>query len=305
MKLITETAGLVTLAMLAVFGLVNALQTRAQSQPATGAALPSFDVVSIKLNIGCANRPRSVPSSSPGRLDMECTTLKSAIESAYGVFANGVSPNLSLVEVSGGPSWVSSDFFEIVAKADGNPPLTQMQGPMLQALLEQRFKLMLHRETKEVPIYALTVAKSGAKLKRSQEGGCVPVDLNALPPPPAPGQPLPNFCGRPTPGMNGKNVTMEASGMTMQELAEGLLSRVTERKVIDRTGLTGMFDMHLEFTPDDTTPLGAAAAPIPSAGSDRLSIFTALEEQLGLKLESQKGPVDVLVIDHIEEPSPN
>lgn len=209
----------------------------------------AFEVASIRLNPGCAARPRSGQGVSPGRLNLECMTLETAIQNAYGVWANGSSPKPKRVDVQGGPIWINSDYYAILATAEGNPSIAQMNGPMLQALLEERFKLKLHRESKDVPVYALMVVKSGLKAKRAQEGRCVPVDLDRLPPPPAPGQPLPIFCGRPIPGTKGSNVTMDAFGMSLGDFADGLLSRALNRVVIDQTGQAGLFDFHLEFTP--------------------------------------------------------
>ncbi len=305
-NLLLRAAGVAALAVPVAFGLAHAEPRQAQSQGQNAAtAAPVFDVASIKLNKGCEARPRSAYVPSRGELNLVCINLELAIQYAYSIFANGVSPNLTLVQVSGGPGWIKSDYYEIIAKVDGNPRMTQMEGPMLRALLEDRFQLKVHHDTREVPVYELTVAKGGLKLKPSMEGNCVPLDLNNAPPPPAPGQPPPNFCGIQKPGMKGGNITMDANGMTMAQLTEGLLSRITDRKVIDKTGLAGMFDVHLEFTPDERTPLGADGATIPTAGANDLSIFNALQEQLGLKLEAGRGPIDVFVIDRVERPSGN
>ena len=236
---------------------------------------------------------------------MECTTLRTAIENAYGVWANGISANPKPVQVSGGPGWIGSDEYEIVATAAGTPSLAQMNGPMLRALLEDRFKLKLHRETKEVSAYALTAAKGGVKMKPTEQGSCVAVDVNQLPPPPAPGQPLPRFCGRPIPGTKGKNMTMDGYGVSMSEFAGGLLSCILDRTVVDKTSLAGNFDFHLEFTPDDTTPLGGPPKPAPPADVNAASIFSVLQEQLGLRLESDKATMDVFVLDYVERPSSN
>jgi uncharacterized protein (TIGR03435 family) len=291
-------------AMAAIAGLAHSQSTTA--------GRPGFEVASIKLNPDCNNRPKSVPSPSPGRLTLECITLQAAIQSAYSIYADGLSANPKLIQISGGPSWSNSDYYDIVANAEGNAPQTQMRGPMLQTLLEERFKLWLHPETRQVPIYALTVAKNGPKLERSKAGSCISLDVNHVPPP-VPGQPLPDICGRPIPGMKGRNVTMDARGMSMKDLAEGLLSRILDRPVIDRTGLAETFDFHLEFTPDETTPLGASAPQAPgdpgrsplAADPAGLSIFTAVEEQMGLKLVPDRGPIQVLVIDRAERPAGN
>jgi uncharacterized protein (TIGR03435 family) len=265
----------------------------------------TFEVASIKLNPGCATRPRSGQSDSPGRLSLECITLQAAIENAYGVWADAVRPNIKHPDVRGGPGWVNSDYYDVLATADGTPSRGQMNGPMLRELLEERFKLKLHRESKEVSLYALTVAKSGLKVKSAKEGRCVQFDPNRIPPVPAPGEPLPVVCGRPIPGPKGRNVTFDVLGESMADFADGLLSRILDRVVIDKTGQAGLFDLHFEFTPDDATPLGGPSIPVPPSGQLGLSIFTALEEQLGLKLESSKGPIEVLLIDHVERPSEN
>ena len=265
---------------------------------------PRFDVASIKLNLDCVTKPKSGQAVSPGRLNLECITLREAIENAYGVWANAAKPNIKHPDVRGGPEWVNSDHYAIVATADGNPTIGQMSGPMLRALLEERFKLSLHRESRDVPVYALTVAKSGLKAKRTQEGRCFPADLDRVPPAPPPGEPLLVVCGRPIPAPKGRNVTFDVFGVSIADFADGLLSRVLDRTVIDKTGLPGLFDLHFEFTPDDATPLGGQA-PVPPSGQLGLSIFTALEEQLGLKLESAKGPVDVLLVDSVQRPTEN
>jgi uncharacterized protein (TIGR03435 family) len=176
--------------------------------------------------------------------------------------------------ISGGPAWIDSDRWDIAAKAEGDLTAEQMM-PMLQALLEDRFKLKVHRETKEQQIYALAVASSGVKLQPLKEGSCA-------------NNPR---CGAIIPGANGPNRTMDAVGMQMDMFVR-VLSLIVARPVIDKSGLTGPFDaIHLEyaFGMTDTGP----------------SIFTSLHDQLGLKLESTKGPVEVLVIDHVEKPSAN
>jgi uncharacterized protein (TIGR03435 family) len=164
---------------------------------------------------------------------------------------------------------------------------------MLQSLLEDRFQLRLHRETKELPVYALTVAKGGLKLA---EASCTNYDFNNPPPRPSPGQKPPDYCGNLSAGGSGPKQTVNAFGIGMTDFI-GLLSDYTERVIIDRTGFTAKFNAHFEFASDRA--LGQQ--------DDNLgpSLFTAIEEQLGLKLESTKAPVEVLVIDHVERPSEN
>jgi uncharacterized protein (TIGR03435 family) len=180
---------------------------------------------------------------------------------------------------------------------------------MLRALLEDRFKLKIHRETKEIPVYALTVAKGGLKLQQVKT--CSPVDNANRPPPPEPGlEPpkSPGFCDSLFFGNKGMNRTLDMRAMSMTEFAQSL--GVLDRPIIDKTGITGMFDFHLEFAPDESTP---NLLPFPESdprGSPGTttgpgpSIFTAVQ-QLGLKLEPAKGPGEFLVIDHVEKPSEN
>jgi uncharacterized protein (TIGR03435 family) len=301
-RLLLATVGVVSLASPFVMGLLTTPCLRAQSE---NASRPEFDVASIKPSPGCRNRPRSNQAPSPGTLNLECTTLQSAIQTAYGVFADGKTVDSRILQISGGPDWINSEYYDIIAKAQGNTPFAQMNGPMLQALLEERFDLKSHRETKEIPVYLLTVARGGVKMKPSGGEGCVSVDLDHLPPPPPPGQPRPHFCGIGTVERVGPNVTMNEYGARITDFADGLLSRILDRVVIDRTGLTGTFDFHLEFTPDETTPLGDPNARLPSADDTSVSILSAVQDQLGLKLESGKGPGEFLVIDHVDRPSPN
>jgi uncharacterized protein (TIGR03435 family) len=208
------------------------------------------------------------------------------------------------VDVRGGPGWFDSDHYSILATASGNASRGQMNGPMLRALLEERFKLKVHRESKTVPVYALTLSKGQLKLKSAQPGRCVQSDPTQMPPAPAPGEPPLVVCGRPIPAPNGRNVMFDVFGVSIADFADGFLSRIMDRIVIDRTAKPGIFDLHFEFTPDGSTPLGSHR-PMPATPPAGLSIFTALEEQLGLKLESTQGAVDVIVIDYAERPSEN
>jgi uncharacterized protein (TIGR03435 family) len=175
-----------------------------------------------------------------------------------------------------------------------------MAGPMLRTLLEERSRLKLHRETKESTVYALTVANSGVKMKEVPEGSCIPFDVNHPPRPRAPGEPVPNICGRRSINHNGPYLAVDMRGMTMDEFAKEFLSGLPQMDlpVIDKTGLRGRFDFHLEYTPQP----GSTAAT--QGDADGISIFEAVQ-QLGLKLERAKGGLEVLVIDHAEKPSAN
>lgn len=253
----------------------------------------AFEVATVKLSPGCETRPRSDQSATLGRLSLECITLQDLIEYAYGVWGDEAHPSPKHVDVGGGPGWVSSDRYSILATAPSNPPRGQMNGPMLRALLEDRFKLTVHREPKTVPVYALTLAKGQLKLKPAQPGRCLQSDPSQVPPALEPGQPPAVVCGRPIPAPHDGNVIFDVSGISIADFADGFLSRIMDRIVIDRTGQAGLFDFHFEFTPDGSTPLGSqrpALAPTPTG----LSIFTAMEEQLGLKLEPRKLPLKSL-----------
>lgn len=205
-------------------------------------------------------------------------------------------------QIVGGPAWIESDGYDISAKADSNAAFEQMR-PMIQSLLVDRFKLATHHETRELPVYVLGVAKNGLKLTAPKEGSCVTLDPNNPPSAPRPGEgPV---CGNTRMGRGAVN----AAGISMSRLAE-VLSGILGCVVTDKTGFTGTFDVHLKFVPDqaiDDPIVGGrieGQAP-PTADSESPSIFTALQEQVGIRLESSRGPVEVLVVDHVERPSEN
>jgi uncharacterized protein (TIGR03435 family) len=166
--------------------------------------------------------------------------------------------------------------------------------------------LKIHRETRELPVYELVAAKNGLKLPPPKEGGCVSLADGAPMSPPARGSAPMLPCGRPLIGFSGM---LNAAQIAMPDFTQGL-AMIMGRPVLDHTGFTGKFDVHLSFQPDQAAvglapPPGLPAPPAPPADPDRPSIFAALQEQLGLRLVSTKGPVEVLVIDHVERPSEN
>lgn len=282
--------GKIELALAALIGCVALAQTAPQ---------PKYDVAAIKPCKTTPGERSGGDNSSPGRLTIKCTPVKGLIGQAYLLFENaqfrvGLPP-----PIEGGPSWIDSESYEIGARADSsNVTLEMMKGPMLQALLEDRFHLRVHREIREGQVYALTIAKNGPKIEPFREGSCAPVDRTKFPPsagPPTPEQIAKNCHAR---GLkNGPNLKIEAQGMTLDEFAKVFLdSHTVDRPVIDQTGLAGRFNFHLEYAPE------GAPAEDPATGP---SIFTALQEQLGLKLEPAKGPKEFLVIDHVERPTGN
>ncbi len=256
---------------------------------------PKFEVASIKPSQ--EQRFMMVRVLPGGRLTATAP-LRLLIQNAY---------SLQAFQIVGGPGWLDSDRYQIEAKAEGNtshPEVLQM----LQSLLEDRFRLNTHRETRDLPVYILVAGKNDPKLPVPKEGGCVEVAPDAPPPPPSVGMRFP--CGRA--GIMGEpnGARIMGSKLLMPEFVR-VLSIVMGRTVLDKTGFTSPFDARLDFAPGAGTeglpmPMGPTGPP-PASSTEPTnpSIFVALQEQLGLKIESGKGPVDVLVIDHVERPSGN
>ncbi len=217
-----------------------------------------------------------------GRISMTGVTVKELMKQAYGIRD---------FQIVGGPAWLGTERYDVTAKPEDAANQEQVK-LMVQALLADRFKLQFHRETKELPTYALVVAKGGSKLKPYVE---------------------PERDSRGSGGGGGGMMRMmrgghfEANGVPLAALANQL-SQVLGRSVIDKTELKGDYDFKLDWTPDENQPglmkLPGGEAPPPSSG-DGVSIFAAVQEQLGLKLESTKGPVEILIVDRAEKASEN
>lgn len=246
-----------------------------------------------------AARPVSV---DPERIRINCLPLENIIMQAYVVYADGQGRSALPIPrpeqwLRGGPSWIESAYYAIDAKPAAEQRAAMMLGPMLQGLLEDRFKLRVHREAKEMPAYALVVAKGGPKLEATKEGSCTPVDLTQIPP--DPGQPPP--CGGSSAGRDG---LLKAHGWSMANLCR-FLTRRSNQKVVDKTGITGVFDiidvfnMRVDVTLANMADESGGAAPDPAA-----TIYEDLQK-LGLRLESTKDVGEFIVIDHIERPSVN
>jgi len=246
----------------------------AQAQPR-----PSFEVASVKP--GNPDSHQFGFNVQPGRYIITNATMKMMIGEAYDVRNH---------QISGGPKWLDSERFTIEAKPKDATPIPGGAAgmdlrPMLQSLLEERFKLALHRETRTEQVYELAVAKGGHKLKESS------------------GPDSEGTTGIFSRGRGDLKATDAPIAMLAKILSQGLA-----RSVIDKTGLPGKYDFALAYTPDPGE--GAAFRPLPAdslppADPDGPAIFTALQEQLGLSLESTKGPVEILVIDHAEKPDAN
>ena len=283
----------------------------ATGQPQNGVQPPDpnvpiyFEVASVKPNE--SGDPGGMMRRQPGgRVNATNMPLRQLISFAY---------QLTPMTLIGGPGWIGDARFDIVAKLEGDPPpIPPGAGPdhvmlAMRTLLAERFNLKIHRETRELDVYALVLARPGGSpgpaLKRSMQD-CSPEAVRAmigrggggLPPAPQ-GTPL---CGaRIGPGR------MQLGGMPLSMLT-GPLGGLSGRIVVDRTGLTGNWDAELTFAPEvgrgaPPPPPGAPGPPAPDP--DAPSIFTALQEQLGLKLESTKAPIEVVVIDSVEKPTPD
>jgi uncharacterized protein (TIGR03435 family) len=269
----------------------------------------AFEVASIKPNN--SGDGRIMMQNQPGRFMATNITLRLLIRNAY---------QMQDSQITGGPSWIASDHYDLIAKmpdgfqptfgpppAAGGPPTPIQQ--MLRALLAERFKLAVHNETKDAPIYALVVARSDGKLGpdlKKSEVDCTAVFAAArgrgMPPPPPPGPPQAGE--RPQCGIRIGMGNLAMGGAPLPQFANSLAMFVG-RTVQDKTGLTGNYDVTLTWTPDQMPQRPPGAPEPPPADPNGPSIFTALQEQLGLKLDSQKGPVSVLVIDRVERPKEN
>jgi len=239
-----------------------------------------FEVASIKP-ADPNGRGMRVQMAPGGRLNANGVTVKFLIQQAY---------NVKDFQITGGPNWIGSERYDISTKAEGEGQITHEQlRTMMQGLLADRFQLAFHRETKEMPIYALVVGKNGPKMHATERA------------------PDGDREGRGGAQIRTSRGQITAQGMSMTMLSNQLSNRLG-RNVLDKTGLTGNYDFTLEFTPEGMQGMGpregGADAP-PPVDSPGPSIFTAVQEQLGLKLESQKGPVEILILDRIEKPSEN
>jgi uncharacterized protein (TIGR03435 family) len=229
-----------------------------------GQAPPHFDVVSIRPNR--SDDPGGNMWPIAGGFSARNLSVHMLMQSAY---------NLKGWQILGGPAWVKTDRYDIEAKAEGNPDF-QEKLQMLQPLLADRFQLKFHRETRQMPLYSLTVARNGPKLQATAAGAR-------------------GYFREGRGLIEGKDINMR----TLADLLGGSLGQ----PVTDKTGITGGFDINLEWTPTEgEADYNFGDRPIDPNGP---SLFTVIDEQLGLKLEASKGAVEVLIIDHVEKPSEN
>jgi bla regulator protein blaR1 len=269
---------------------------RAQVQQAPGDR-PSFEVASVKPNTSAGPNQIRVGMPGNGRFNINNMPLAELIRFAY---------ELQPFQLTGGPDWINSQRFDVTATTGGQsgPPLVRQ---MLQSLLAERFNLAVHTETRDMAIYEMVLARGDRRLgEKMRVAGpdCAPLTMPpGMPPPPPPpagaarGTLPPGAPGCPTVFGNG---FLSARRTSMEQLARNL-SRTVRRIVVDKTGMSGFYDMDLEFMPDGPLPPQAPGAPqFPNPNPDAPSIYTALQEQLGLKLESARGPVETMVIDRVE-----
>jgi uncharacterized protein (TIGR03435 family) len=235
-----------------------------------------FEVATIKPVENGPKTPRFIKFEGTNRFVVRDYNLKLLIAAAY---------NMNPKTISGGPAWIESDYYDILALTPGQTaPSRDEQMSMLRKLLSDRFKLTFHREQKEFSIYALEVAKDGPKLKATVLS---PSDPSSV----GPGMVYP------------QKIVMPARNASMSDFASLLQRAVLDRPVVDMTGLTGRYDFSLEWAPDESQfggELPAASADAPSP-----PLFQAVQQQLGLKLDARRGPVAAIVIDQVEHPSPN
>jgi len=296
----------------AVVGLAGVVQLAAQLVlPKDGETMPTFEVATIRTSPEGGRMMRIQWQEDTYRTDN--VALRSVIRTAYNATSDA--------QIIGGPDALLGTHFDINAKADATVAAAMRKMSrddsererelMLQSLLAERFHLKVHTETREQPVYALVVAKGGPKLKASAPEPATPPDQ------PPPGPPPPGGPGR-APGvprgmwtirMSGTKVEMNGTDVTMDVLATMLTNQPDAggRVVVDKTGLTGKYDLNLSWTPTVGMVMRGMDDGTKAAGADpdEPGLFTAVEEQLGLKLEAQKGAVQVVVIDHVEAPSAN
>ena len=234
-------------------------------------AKPRFEVASVRRNTSVDSGWSS--NQNPGAYNIRNATLQAIVRIAYGVRDD---------QILGGPGWLQTDRFDVVAKANPDAPSPQLT-LMIQSLLEDRFKLVVRREQRDMPVFTLTLNRSDGRL--------------------GPGLTRVDECRRSNPVFRAAPNAPAGAGMFggcgASAAIAGMVSQHLQATVIDKTGLTGTYEMSVFYAPDDVTSPSAASV------SDLPSFPAALQEQLGLKLESTRGQVNVLVIDSVEPPSEN
>ncbi|MEP7352651.1 MAG: TIGR03435 family protein [Acidobacteriota bacterium] len=253
-------------------------------------AAPPRAVTSVKPN-GTCGYGSARASLTPGHLQLTCTSLRSLIATTY---TKGLSTSRR-VEVLGGPPWLDKERFDIAIATDAPVKIEDLAGSVMRALLEDRFALKAHRENRDKPVYLLTVLKPSANLQVAKPGNCSAFSYEG-------DGSIPkgtNLCGYGSVKSRKTGPTInEWYGTTLDQFIGHFLEGQVGRPVLDRTNLSGRYDLRFEFD----LPRPANGGDDPPVAAD---IFTLLREQLGLALKAGRGPVEVVVIDSISRPSPN
>jgi uncharacterized protein (TIGR03435 family) len=270
--------------------------------PVAAQAPPAFEAVSVKRNVTGAGI--NAFDRRPGRFRTINVPLKAILQVAYGVRE---------YQVIGAPAWLSTDRFDITATEPAGTFSPDQRSAMIRGLLQDRFKLAAHTETRDMPTYALVLARNDGRLGPDLRP--VTVDCEAIRKARTAGAPAgtrqPADPDDRTECRGQSNQTDPVRGWTyssgslnLAQFTNGLTGFVT-RPVFDRTGLAGDYDIRLRFLPEPGAPASGSSGPAgaPSPAADVPSVFTALQEQLGLKLEPTRGPIEVLVIDRVEQPT--
>ena len=300
---VLPVAAAIVVAALFIAAVAPLRAVRQVQTPSDGAQQPPlvFETASVKPNKSGAEERLIRMDPRGGSLAVTNMQLRELITFAY---------QIQRFQLEGGPDWIASDRFDILARPEREVPSTgaglDPLRMMLRTLLADRFKLVMHKETKELPIFELVLAREDGKLGPQLRPAAVDCAARAAaaragtPPPASSGPPGPGSCGS---TMN--PLRIRGGGVTLALLAS-LLEGPAQRLVIDRTGLAGNWDLEVNYTPDQSqVPPSLAGAPLPGLDPNGPSLFAALEEQLGLKLRPARGPVDVLVIDSVQQPTPN
>ena len=297
MTLLSRLAAGAVLVVSATALSVSRPHAQAPAQAPVPNAVLTYEAASVKPNKSGV-QGSSIRRFPGGRLQATNMPLRALITFAY---------QLQPFQLVEDPGWIRNDTFDIVAKMEGDPPpVMPGSGPdphmvAMRTLLAERFKLAVHRETRQMDIYELVLARPDGKLgpalkPTTQDCAAMMAAARGGPPPgPAPGPNSPVVCG-----MRGLPGRLVAGAMPMAQLASNLSGQV-QRIVVDRTGLSGGWDFEITFAPE--RPLNPPpGVEFPPADPNAPSLFTAMQEQLGLKLQSTKGPVEVLVVERVEQP---
>ena len=305
-KRLAHAIGFTVLATLTIVLSFNLVCCDAHSQvieqnASTAEVVYEYEVASIKPTKPDDNQVTRM-LNSPDAFTATNVTLMMVMTSAYGV---------QDYQVLGAPNWANADRYDIEAKLSGSvtdalqkltpPERALIRQQMLQALLADRFKLTIQRVTKQLPVFTLLIGKGGSKLNEAKPDDAYPNGSH--------GADSVSDAGQITIGGNPTRQTMTGHAVPIARLAY-MLTRGLERPVLDETGLTGNYDFTITFSPDQSqspqTGGGAiGSAPTVALDSAAPSLSTAVEEQLGLKLQSGKGPVEIIVVDHVERPVGN